>query len=264
MNYLIITNDTFKAAVAIKSGVRFVFIDMETLGKEERQKDRGAVFNCHTLQDVERICSLLPRENIMVRVNPIHENSENEINDVCLHRPGYVMLPYFKKINEVETAYKLLPRDTKLYLLFETIDSLELIPQIVASGMVSKIHLGLNDLAIEMGYKCIFKVLFDVRFLKAIDHLNKLGVNFGIGGVGKIGIHEIPAEMLITQFQKLGADSVILSRAFNSEDVWLDEGKLFNQELSKLNQVVSSFSGMTKEQFDSNENVLADLLRNYN
>ena len=52
LKLMYITNDLPVALIAQKYGVDRVWIDLETLGKEERQKNRDSVKSHHTVEDI--------------------------------------------------------------------------------------------------------------------------------------------------------------------------------------------------------------------
>ena len=78
LKLMYITNKPDVALVAEKYGVDRIWIDLETLGKEERQKGMNTVKSNHTVDDVRRIKPLLSTSEMLVRVNPWNENSEKE------------------------------------------------------------------------------------------------------------------------------------------------------------------------------------------
>ena len=74
-----VTNDVPVALIAEKSGVDRIMVDLETLGKEERQKNMNTVKSHHTVQDVADMSAALTKAELLVRVNPWNETSKREI-----------------------------------------------------------------------------------------------------------------------------------------------------------------------------------------
>ena len=66
-----ITNDTQIAKIADETGVDRVFVDLETIGKAERQGGMDTVQSKHTLDDIPKIKSVLKKAKLLVRCNPI-------------------------------------------------------------------------------------------------------------------------------------------------------------------------------------------------
>ena len=65
-----ITNIPQVALIAEKNGVDRIWIDLETLGKEERQKGMNTVKSKHSIEDIKKIKSVLSKSDLMVRINP--------------------------------------------------------------------------------------------------------------------------------------------------------------------------------------------------
>ena len=55
LKLMYITNDLDIALIAQKYGVDRVWIDLETIGKEERQKGHDTVKSHHTVDDIRKI-----------------------------------------------------------------------------------------------------------------------------------------------------------------------------------------------------------------
>lgn len=75
-------------------GLRLV-VDLERLGKAERQAGRNTFISAHTLEDVGRIKSELRRARLMVRVNPLYEGTPGEVDDAIAQGADLLMLPMF-------------------------------------------------------------------------------------------------------------------------------------------------------------------------
>ncbi len=60
----------------------------------------------HDINDVTKIRSVLNRSDLLVRVNPINEDSEYEIKEVITRGADIVMLPMFKTPQEVTSFIK--------------------------------------------------------------------------------------------------------------------------------------------------------------
>ncbi len=102
LKLMYITNNPQVALLAQKYGVDRIWIDLETLGKEERQKNIDSVKSRHSVNDIKTIAPLLNSSEMLVRVNPWNEGSVDEINRVINAGAQLVMLPMWKTIEEVE------------------------------------------------------------------------------------------------------------------------------------------------------------------
>ena len=104
LNLMYITNQPEIAQIAEAAGVDWIFVDMEFIGKDVRQKGLDTVQNHHTFEDIVRIKKSVHQAKVIVRVNPIHEarpdypSSKDEIEATIAARADIVMLPYFKRV----------------------------------------------------------------------------------------------------------------------------------------------------------------------
>ena len=102
LKLMYITNNKDVAVIADKNGVDRVWVDLETLGKEERQKGLNTVKSHHRISDIAIIKPVLKNAEMLVRINPINENSKEEIEKVIQNGADNIMLPMFKTKDEVE------------------------------------------------------------------------------------------------------------------------------------------------------------------
>ena len=85
LDLIYITNNPQVAKIAEDSGVDWIFVDMEFIGKDDRQGGLDTVQNHHTIQDIRNVREAVSKSQVLVRVNPIHKNhvgyfdSEEEI-----------------------------------------------------------------------------------------------------------------------------------------------------------------------------------------
>ncbi len=88
-----ITNEPKTARIVEQSGVDRIFIDLEVRGKAERQGHIDSVKSHHTLDDINRTKEALSQAELLVRVNALHEQSRQEIDEVVSRGADIVMLP---------------------------------------------------------------------------------------------------------------------------------------------------------------------------
>ena len=82
LKLMYITNDLQVALIAEKYGVDRIWIDLETIGKEERQYGKDTVISHHSIDDIRRIKPYLTKSEMLVRVNAWYEDSQQEIDDL--------------------------------------------------------------------------------------------------------------------------------------------------------------------------------------
>ena len=215
-----ITNRPDVAKIAEENGVDRIFVDMEYIGKAERQGKMDTVQNHHTIEDVRKVRAVLNKAELLVRLNPIHDateeycSSEDEINAVIDAGADIVMLPYFKTIEEIHRFITAVNGRAKTMLLLETKEAVAITDVILTMKGIDEIHIGLNDLCISYGKTFMFELLTDgtvERLCRKMELANKF---YGFGGIASLGRGMVPAEMIIKEHYRLGSHMAILSRSF--------------------------------------------------
>ncbi len=220
LKLMYITNRPDIAQIAESAGVDRIFVDMEFIGKDARQKGLDTVKCHHTVDDVRAVRNAVASAQVLVRVNPIHDalpdyfSSEDEINAVIEAGADIVMLPYFRTAGEVSRFLGIVNGSAKTMLLLETPEAVENLDEILALPGIDEIHIGLNDLAIGYGRKFMFELLADGTVEQLCFRLRKRGIPFGFGGIASIGKGLLPSEYIIKEHYRLGSGCVILSRSF--------------------------------------------------
>ena len=220
LKLMYITNRPDVAKIAEENGVDRIFVDMEYIGKAERQGKMDTVQNHHTIEDVRKVRAVLNKAELLVRLNPIHNateeycSSEDEINAVIDAGADIVMLPYFKTIEEIHRFITAVNGRAKTMLLLETKEAVAITDVILTMKGIDEIHIGLNDLCISYGKTFMFELLTDgivERLCRKMELANKF---YGFGGIASLGRGMVPAEMIIKEHYRLGSHMAILSRSF--------------------------------------------------
>lgn len=254
LKLMYITNNKNVAGIADKNGVDRVWVDLETLGKEERQKGLNTVKSHHRISDIAIIKPVLKNAEMLVRVNPINENSKEEIEKVIQNGADNIMLPMFKTKDEVEKFLNYINGRTKNILLLETKEAVENLDEILSVSGINEVHIGLNDLHLAYKRKFMFELLTDGLVDKICGTLKQKNLKFGFGGIARIGQGILPAENILTEHYRLGSQAVILSRSFcNYERKSLEEiEKVFNTEVNRVREYEKMLLSFTKTDFDNN------------
>lgn len=223
-----ITNKPAVAKIVENSGVDWIFLDMEFIGKDARQRGLDTVKNHHTVKDVQIIKATVTKAKVMVRVNPIHEalpdypSSKDEIEATIAAGADILMLPYFKTVEEVKTFIKLVDGRAKTLLLMETVEAADLIDEILEVPGIDMVYLGLNDMHLEMGMKFMFELLADGTVERLCQKIKAKGIPYGFGGVATLDGGALPGFMVLKEHLRLGSSMVIVSRSFCNTDVVTD------------------------------------------
>ena len=220
-----ITNRPEIAAIAEGVGVDRIFVDMEFIGKAERQPGDTVKSN-HTVEDVRVMRETLTAAELLVRVNPIHEASEEypssreEIDAVIASGADVVMLPYFKTTEEVRAFISIVGGRARTLLLFETPEAVEIVDEVLKLDGIDEVYIGLNDLSLGYGKRFMFEVLADGTVERLCLKFRERGVPYGFGGLACLDTGHVPGKMVLKEHYRLGSTSVILSRSFcNSEKI---------------------------------------------
>ncbi len=246
LKLMYITNRQDVALIAERCGVDRVFIDMEYIGKAERQNGLDSVKNRHTVQDVRRIRSVLTRAELLVRVNPIHPagdaygSSREEIEEVLDAGADIVMLPYFRTVAEVQRFLALVDGRAKTMLLLETAEAADRLDAILQLEGIDEIHIGLNDLSLSRHERFMFQPLADGTVEDLCGRIRRRGIPYGFGGIASPGRGLVPAEMIIREHYRLGSTGAILSRSFCNTDRIGDPaqiGEIFSRGVRAIREV---------------------------
>lgn len=219
LHTMFITNSPDKAREVVAAGVDRVFIDLEKIGKQERQGGLDTVKSDHTLDDVSLMRASLPSAEILVRVNPPGEHSAGEIDEAIARGADIIMLPMYKTSEEVETFLEQVGGRAKTNLLLETPQALVRLPQYLplAHG-IDEILVGLNDLHLGMGLDFMFEIVAGGLLDGVSRQIKEAGIRFGFGGIARIGAGAVPAEDVLVEHVRLGSELVIISRSFATPD----------------------------------------------
>lgn len=261
LKLMYITNRVDVALIAEKHGVDRVWVDLETLGKEERQKNMNTVKSRHEIDDVKKLGEVLTRSELLVRINPWNPNSIEEINKVIDAGADVIMLPMWKTAQEVESFVKAVDKRAITVALLETKEGVDAIDEVLGIDGIDEIHIGLNDLHLSYGLTFMFELLSDGTVDKLCAKIAKKGIPYGFGGIARIGEGLLPAENIITDHYRLGSTRAILSRSFcNTEELSSIEEieNVFESSLRDLRKHEKVADKMSKEEFLNNHQNIKD------
>ena len=220
-----ITNKPSVAKIAEDVGIDWIFLDMEFIGKDSRQGGLDTVQNHHTVEDVKNIRRTVSKSKVLVRGNPIHEalpSSKDEIEAVINAGADIVMLPFYKTVKEVRQFIQYVGGRAKTCLLLETAEAVILLDETLKVPGIDMIHLGLNDLHLELGMKFMFQLLSDGVVEQLGNKIKAAGIPFGFGGIARLDSGMLPGADVLKEHVRLGSSMVIVSRSFCNTDVITD------------------------------------------
>ena len=261
LKLMYITNNPQIATIAEGCGVDRIFIDMEYIGKEERQSGLNTVKSHHTIADIANIRSVISSSELLVRINPIHEKTNNygsskdEIEAAIDAGADILMLPMIRNVGQVDEFVRLVGGRTKTMLLLETAECNENIDEFLQVDGIDEAHIGLNDMHLAYRKKFMFQLLTDGTVERLCVKLKNKGIPYGFGGIARLGYGMLPAEKVIMEHYRLGSTKAILSRSFcnASEMTDMEElKKLFQLETNKIRLFEKSLENYSLQAFEEN------------
>jgi len=212
-----ITNDAATMRAADAAGVNRIGIDIERLGKPERQRLMiNSRVSDHELSDLAIVAANVRRAEVFVRLNPMHGELRGEIERALALGAQALMLPYFSTEREVQAFVEMVAGRASAIPLIETATAAARVREIVAVPGVAEIFVGLNDLSTSLGLSNPFEVV-PSELMKTIAHtVRDAGLCFGFGGLARVGDATLPVapDLVFPQYPRLGASSAWLSRSF--------------------------------------------------
>lgn len=212
-----LTDDPALAEACDLAGVDRVGIDIERLGKRERQGHvADARISDHRIDDLRRIVPRLARAVPFIRVNALHDGSRGEIDAAVGAGARAIMLPYFRSAEAPRRFVDLVAGRAAPLLLIETAAAAADVAAIVAVPGIVEVMVGLNDLHRDLGLPNHFAVLGLPLIERVAAAVRDAGLIFGFGGVAHPGDASLPVapDLVYAEYARLGARSAWLSRAF--------------------------------------------------
>lgn len=267
LTLIYITNNPVTAKIAQEAGVDRIWVDMEYIGKEERQGGMDTVKSHHTVEDVRRLRPVVTTAELLVRVNPLHEetteysSSKEEIDSVIAAGADVIMLPMFKDADDAERFVYLVDGRAKVQLLLETAEAAENIDEILQVQGINEIHIGLNDLHLAYKRTFMFELLCDNTVAELCKKIQSKGIKFGFGGIARVGYGMLPAEYIIAEHYRLGSTAAILSRGFCDANIVKDPleiENIFIEGVKNIRLKEQEVSMYTEKQYQENLNVIRE------
>ena len=198
------------AAAAEAAGVDGLVVDWENRGKDERQAGYDTEVNTHTRDHLRRVrgATTLP---IVCRLNGYGVWTAEEIEAALGDGADELLLPMVRSADEAARALDMVRERAGFGILIETTDAVRC--RVALARMpLSRVYLGLNDLAIDRRSVSIFDALVDGT-VEAVR--GDIDVPFGFGGltVPHLG-RPVPCRLLINEMARLRCSFSFLRRSF--------------------------------------------------
>lgn len=218
-DFFLFTNDPALARQANAAGVRYIGPDLELIGKDQRQGGMNTWISSHTMSDLAEVYAAVAPERRFVRCNPVHAGLADELERALALGARAIMLPYFHGLEDVDLFVSSVGDRARKILLVETRAAADLLATLVARPGVDQVHIGLNDLRLDTGYRNHFELLCSDWMAELCDILAASGKRFGFGGIGRAmdASLPIPADLVYAQYPRLGARAALVSRVFTHD-----------------------------------------------
>lgn len=224
LSLLWICNSVHDAKVALRAGIDWIFIDIETRGKAARQPTTSFISD-HKIRDVETIKAACPDARIVLRMNPLYDGTMGEVDDAINFGADALMLPMFSSVEELKQVHDLIKGRVQFWPLVETPGACQVMTEAdIGSLDLERVHFGLNDLHLALNYRFMFSPLTDSRVTDALYSVKASGIPFGLGGVSKLNQGALVGSDVLHLNFLLGSSAVILSQEFrrNAQHCSLD------------------------------------------
>lgn len=249
-NLMILASTVEDALSAQEAGVDRIFYDLEYIGKAERQRGRDTVKYHNDINCIPLIRDVVSKADLLVRTNPIHAYSANEIEKAINSGADILMLPMAIDKHDVETFVRLVDSRARVCIMIETAAAMTRLDEIISVPGIDELFVGLNDLHISLGLSFLFEPLAGGLVDFIAEKCNQAGIPFGFGGIARIGDGMLPADLILGEHVRLGSTSVILSRTFKGGDspIAID----FKSEVEKVRSRYQDIQQWAPKQFEEN------------
>jgi hypothetical protein len=252
-----ITNDPAFARRCDGLGGFRLFVDLERLGKAERQAGRNTFISAHQVSDIGKVKEVLRQSPLMVRVNPLHADTRAEVEAALEQGADQLMLPMFTKPEQVGEFVHLVAGRAGVTVLLETAAAFSCLDEWIATPGLNEVYVGLNDLHLSMGHRFMFEPLA----LGCVDRVaaaaKRHGLRFGFGGIARLDEGLLPGRAVLAEHLRLGSGAVILSRTFHRGE----DTDSFGSEVAKLRQAEAELSRRATAQIEDDGRRTAELIR---
>jgi hypothetical protein len=251
-----ITNDPAFAQRCDALGGFRLFVDLERLGKAERQAGRNTFISAHQPDDVGRVRAVLRHAPLMVRVNPLHEGTRAEVDAALAQGADSLMLPMFTGRAQLQAFSAIVAGRAPIVALLECAPALASVEDWIATPGLQEVYVGLNDLHLSLGCRFMFEPLADGSVERVARLARAQGLRFGFGGIARLDEGLLPGRDVLAEHLRLGSGAVILSRTFH-RDTEMD----FEREIAGLRQAEAELAQRTPAQVAADARRVAERIR---
>jgi 2-keto-3-deoxy-L-rhamnonate aldolase RhmA len=257
IDLLQITNDPALAARCDALPGMRVFLDLERTGKAERQAGRSTFISTHQVEDIAPVRAVLRHSRLMVRVNPLHPATKNEVDGVIGQGADLIMLPMFQTADELQAFSRIVDGRCPIVPLVETRGALESVADWISTPGLWEVFVGLNDLHMSLGCRFMFEPLAQGLVETMAVHAHAAGLRFGFGGIARLQEGQLPGRDVLAEHLRLGSDAVILSRTFHRSDA----STSFEDEVAAMRRAEVLLAARSAAEIEADQVRIAESIR---
>lgn len=210
MELLLFATDPLLVRAGTAAGVDGVIVDWERRGKARRQQGADTQINHDTLDDLIAVRTATDAR-VICRINGHYAGTKAEVDQACAAGAAEILLPMVRHPREVEATMAAADGRCTVGIMIET-EAAVTHAAVLGRMPVSRVYLGLNDLAIERGSANLFEAVADgtvERVCAAVE----APVGFGGLTLPDRG-SPIPCRLLMSEMARLRCAFSFLRRSF--------------------------------------------------
>lgn len=213
----LIKRDPAWAAAGARAGVQYVGVDIERLGKAERQSHiKNVRINDHELRDLDTIAKAAPGVSLFARLNPLHAGTEAEIEDALSRGASALMLPQFRDAAPLREFFDMVAGRARVIPLLEDVAAMDDLDAILTLCVNDELMCGINDFSRSLGLGHPMRMVLHPDLETIARAAKAKGVPFGWGGIASPDPRPdlpIQPDDLLARYIDLGTDAAWLSRS---------------------------------------------------
>ncbi len=241
---LLFSTDPSLIRETVRAGVGGVIVDWERRGKAARQVNADTQINGDTLADLRRVRAATDAR-VLCRINCFGPWTAQEIDRAVAAGADEIILPMVRTPAELSATRGHVAGRCGLGILIETDAAVARLAELLDARQeppLTRVYVGLNDLAIDRGHTDIFTSVADGTVARVRAACS---VAFGFGGltVPDRG-SPIPSRLLIGEMVRLECRFSFLRRSFHRDIAGRDPGT----EVMRLLEAVAAAAVRSRDE----------------
>lgn len=213
----LITRDPAWAAAGAEAGVEYVGVDIERLGKAERQSHiRNARINDHELSHLNVVAKAAPGVPLFARLNPLHAGTEAEVEEALRRGAKALMPPQFRDATPLREFFDIVAGRARVIPLLEDVAAMDHLDEILQLCANDELMFGINDFSRSLGLGHPMRMALHPELETVARAARAKGVPFGWGGIASPDPRPdlpIQPDDLLARYIDLETDAAWLARS---------------------------------------------------